>query len=402
VIRALAALAIAGATVWTGDGPPLENATVLIEGARVVKVGRDVAIPAGAVRIDAAGQVVTPGLIDPATRLGLEDVQLEPAAVEGTAGSAADPVRAALRTGDTFNPASFAIPIARAGGLTAAAVLPAGGLVEGQSAWVHLVEEDAVRRSPLALHVSLLAHGDEGGSRARAFLRLREALEDARLYRANRGPYIANRLRELSVSSADLATLEQALARELPVVLEVDRAADIRTALALVREHALRAVLLGAAEGWKVAAEIARARVPVLLDPTENLPETFDKLQGRGDNALLLERAGVRVAFTGRGSAQLAHRLRHLAGNAVAGGYPRDAALAAITRLPAEIFGIADEGVLRPGALANVVVWNGDPLEVSSWAVRMFVRGHEVDLRTRQDLLTERYLRGAAPAPATP
>jgi len=99
----------------------------------------------------------------------------------------------------------------------------------------------------------------------------------------------------------------------------------------------------------------------------------------------------VQVAFTLRGESHRPHRLRVAAGNAVARGFPYDDALAAITRLPAEIFGVKDSGVLRPGALANFVVWNGDPLEISSWPLHVFVRGMPVELRSRQDLLTERY-----------
>jgi imidazolonepropionase-like amidohydrolase len=268
--------------------------------------------------------------------------------------------------------------------------------LSGCSIWVDLVEHEALRRAPLALHISLTRGGKSRGARARAFLRLREVFEDTRLFGANRGPYISRRLRELSISSADLDVLGRTLDRELPVVFEVDRAADIRTVLKIVREHKLQAVLLGVAEGWMVAEEIAAARVPVLVDPLQNLPASFDTLQSREDNALRLHRAGVRVAFTLRGEAHRAHRLRFAAGNAVASGFPYQDALAAVTRVPAEIFGVVDGGSLKPGALANLVVWNGDPFEVTTWPTHVFIRGEPVDLRSRQDLLTERYLRPAS------
>ena len=131
---------------------------------------------------------------------------------------------------------------------------------------------------------------------------------------------------------------------------------------------------------------------PVILDPLEDLPRSFSSLHARPDNAARLRRAGVEVAFTGRGTARTVERLRHLAGNAVARGVSYDDAIAAITRIPAEIFGIVDAGTLRPGSLANVVVWNGDPLELTTWAVQVYVRGERVSLRSRQELLTERYL----------
>ncbi len=396
MIHVLAAVALAGATVHTGDGPPLEAATVLIEGNRVAAVGQNVSVPAGTRVIRLEGSVVTPGLIDPASRLGLAEVEHEASAVEGTAGPGHDPVRAALRVEDSFNPDSFVIPIARSGGLTCAVVIPSGGLVSGQSIWVDLAEREPVRRTSLAVHVSLREARKVRGSRARAFLRLREVFEDARLFRSNRGPYISRKLRELSLSASDLEVLGRALDQELPVVFEVDRAADIRTVLEITREHKLRTVLLGVAEGWMVADDIAAARVPVLVDPLQNLPTSFDTLQSRADNAVRLRRAGVRVAFTLRREAHRAHRLRFAAGNAVASGFPYEGALAAITRVPAEIFGIVDAGTIKPGALANIVVWNGDPLEVTTWPTHVFIRGAPVDLRTRQDLLTERYLQPAA------
>jgi imidazolonepropionase-like amidohydrolase len=391
VIFKLYAVAIVSAIVHTGEGAPIEGATVLIEGNRVSAIGTDVPVPLDTRLIEAEGLFVTPGLVDAASRLGLDEVTREPTAVEGTAGPSHDPVRAALQVWDTFNPASTLIPVARQGGLTSAVVVPTGGLVPGQSAWVDLVQEEPVRKAPVALHVSLVGLGDESGARARAFLRLREVLEDARLFRGNRGPYIARRLRDLSVSGQDLEVLSKGLEQELLVVFEVDRAADIRTALEIIRDHRLRAALLGVSEGWVVAGEIARAGVPVLVNPLEDLPDTFSRLRAREDNAVRLYEAGVLVAFTTRGGSRLAPRLRQLAGNAVARGFPYDAALAAITSVPARIFGMIDAGSIRAGALANVAVWNGDPLEIMTWPVRLFVRGTQIPLRSREDLLIERY-----------
>ncbi|MEE8314385.1 MAG: amidohydrolase family protein [Myxococcota bacterium] len=390
MISLLAAVAIVGVTVYTGEGPPLENATILIESNRVQAVGPDVRVPTDARVIEAHGAFVTPGLIDASSRLGVNDVSQEPSSVEATL-DRGDPVRAALRVADTYNPASLTIPPARAAGITSAVIVPVGGLISGLSIWVDLAEESPIRRDALALHVALGAERRRG-SRTEKFVRLREVLQDTHLYRDNRGPYISGRLRELSVSASDLEVLSRALGGELPVVFRVDRASEIRTALGIIREYELDGVLSGALEGWSVAQEIARAEVPVLLDPTQNLPRGFDALRAREDNALRLHRAGVTVAFTDGGASHFATRLRQLAGNAVAHGYPYEAALAAITSIPARIFGVIDAGSIRPGALANLVVWTGDPLEVSSWATRVFVRGIEVSLQTRQDLLTERYM----------
>ena len=390
MIRLLAALALVGGTVYTGDGAPIPNATVLIEANRVQAVGADVAVPAGASVVDVTGSIVTPGLIDPLSRLGVQEVDQVPSSVEATLPESWDWIRASLRVADTYDPQALTLPVARANGITSAVIAPRGGLVQGLSVWADLTPENPLREEALALHVRMTARS-ERGSRAQAFLRLREVLADAHLYRDNRGPFISRRLRELSVSAEDLEVISRALAGELPVVFWVDRAASIETVLEIAREHALRTILAGAAEGWMVAAEIAAADVPVLLDPMRNLPRSFDALHSRANNALILRRAGVRVAFTQLGESHLAGRLRQVAGNAVASGYPYDDAIAAITSVPAEVFGVIDAGTLRPGSLANVVVWNGDPLELTSWPTRIWIRGNEVDLTTRQDLLTERY-----------
>ncbi len=399
MIRTLAlALALSGATVYTGDGPPLADATILIEGERIVAVGRDVAIPAGAERLDLRGRRVTPGLVDAVSRLGLVEVSAEPSTVGATLGPDADPVRAALRVEDSFDPRSETLAVARTGGLTSAVAVPVGGLVSGLSAAIELGASPRVAHAPVALHVRIGA--GEPGARSAAFLRLRELLGDARLYRGNRGSFISRRLRELSAGPLDLPVLARATSGELPVVFHVDRAADISTVLRIAGDGKLRAIIAGGAEAWMVAAELAAAGVPVVLDPLANLPVDFDALHSTSRSAALLRERGVRVALSTLGEAHRAHRLRLAAGNAVAAGLDRDAALAAITRVPAEILGLDGIGVLRPGARADLVIWNGDPLEPGTWAEQVLVRGEPVSLRTRQDALVERY--GTAAPLTTP
>ncbi len=392
------AIALVGATVYTGDGPPLENATIVIDGARVHSVGTKVRAPEGARVIDVTGQVITPGLVAVGTRIGTLDVELEASSVEATLPASADPVRAALRAADSFNPASFTVPIARAGGITSALVMPDGGQISGQAAWVDLAGKEWLRRGSAALRIAIGApNGASGpplaGARASSFLRLRETLTDTRLYRGNRGPYLTNKLRQLSISSADLDVLDRVLARELIVAIDVDRASDIETVIEIAEEYSLRVVIVGGAEAWLVAGGLARAGIPVALDAFADLPSSFSALRSRPDSAALLQKAGVRVILADLGSPHFAHRLRQSAGNAVASGMKYDEAIASITRVPAEVFGIPDTGTIRAGSIANLVVWNGDPLEVTTWAERMWIRGQEVPLETRQDLLTRRYRR---------
>ena len=204
----LAAVVLTGASVFTGEGPLVENATIVIDGNRISAVGPDVRIPEGARVIDAKGAVVTPGLVDAVSRLGVQDVSLESSAVEGTSGPEGGPVRASLRVADTYNPASFTIPVARGGGITSAVVAPRGGVISGQSIWVDLVEEQPIRERSLALHVSVNGMGRKPGARSRAFHMLREIFGDEKFF-----PF-------LKKFSMELASKREIVTRDIQIAAE--------------------------------------------------------------------------------------------------------------------------------------------------------------------------------------
>jgi imidazolonepropionase-like amidohydrolase len=387
-------VAIVHGAVHTGTGEVIDDGTVVLEGGRVRAVGRALAPPPGARVVEARGAIVTPGLSDPLTSIGLVEVELERATRDDDQGGA-DRVRAGFRASDGYDPASTVIPIARAEGLTSVGVVPRGGLFPGQSAWAHLdgdTAAEAIVAAPVALHVALGAPADAAaGGRATAILRVREAFEDARAFARSRGAYERNQARRFAASRLDLEALGRALGGGLPVVFHVDRAADILAALAVAKEHGLRPVIAGGAEAWKVAPALARAKVPVVVQPLVAGPVSFDALGARPDNAARLHAAGVLVAIT-TGETHAARKLRQAAGNAVRAGLPHEAAIAAVTRAPAEALGLGDRlGTIAPGRVADVVVWSGDPLELGTRATHVFVRGREVELRTRQTALLERW-----------
>jgi imidazolonepropionase-like amidohydrolase len=222
-------------------------------------------------------------------------------------------------------------------------------------------------------------------------LRLRELFEDARAFKQNAAQFERRQLRRLSASRLDLAAIRDALDGKLGVVFHVDRASDILAVLRLAKDNRLKTVLASAAEGWKVARELATAQVPVVVYPLDNLPRSFAALGARDDNAALLAKAGVRVALS-TGETHNARKLRQVAGNAVRGGLDRDLALAAVTREPARAVGLETRyGSVEPGRVANLVVWSGDPFELSTRAEAVIIRGRKVSLRTRQTALFERY-----------
>ncbi len=376
-----------------GSAGTLHGATVLIAGGRILAVGEGIAVPAGARRIDAAGKVVTPGLLDSLTQLGLVEVS----AVEDTEDATnVDPqVSAGFEVADGINSRSMLIPINRVEGITRAISAPAAGksLFLGQGAVIHLGggPQTVVRRS-VAQFAALGEGGARlaGGTRGAAAMRLREALRDALDYDANRAAYDRAERRPYSLPRLDLEALLPVARGEQPLVVLVNRASDIEQVLELARRMKLRLILAGAAEGWEVAGEIAAARVPVLLNPLANLPQSFEEMGATLENAARLARAGVTLAFL-TGDSHNSRNLRQAAGNAVAYGLPWDAAMAAMTVNPARIWGLDDYGTLEPGKDADVVIWDGDPLEVTSAAERVFIRGLEMPRDSRQIRLRDRY-----------
>lgn len=392
-------VAIEGGTVHTMTGAPVEGGTVLIRDGRIVAVGQNVTVPAGARRIDARGKVVTPGLFDSGANVGLVEIgavvetnDFRPGLEEED-----DLVAAAFNVADGLNPNSMLIPITRVAGVTTVLSRPQGGLIAGQGVVIDLLGRDMeamLVRTPAAMYGNLgeSARGAIKGARGSTTLRLREILGDARAYARGRAAFERGETREYAVSRSDLEALQPVLQGRLPLVLEAHRASDIQTALRLADEFGLRLVIYGGTEAWMVADDLARARVPVIVQVLTNLPRTFEALGATYENAALLRRAGVQVAITS-GETFKSFNLRQQAGNAVAYGLPHEEALRAVTLYPAQIFGLDDRyGSLAPGKVANVVVWEGDPLELLTPVSNVLIRGREVPLESRETLLRDRYL----------
>lgn len=400
-LAAAQTIAITHARVHSMTGPPIDDATIVIRDGLIERVGRDVAVPAGARVVDATGAVVTPGLIDSATQIGVVEID----AYANTADQAVsnDRITAAFNVADGYNPLSTLIPVTRVEGVTRAVVSPSarGSLIAGQGIVVHLGDGSAdghIVRSPAGMFVVLGERGAAlaGGARGAAMLVLREALQDARDYAANRPAFDRNQRRDYALSRLDLEALVPVVEGRLPLVVAVDRASDILAALRLRDEMALRMILMGGAEGWIVADAIAAADVPVVVFPLQNIP-AFERLGATLENAGRLHAAGVRVVIgTGgldpSGASHNSRNLKHAAGVAAANGMPWDAALGAITSEPAAVWGIDQHyGRITPGADADLVVWSADPLELTTLVRHVFIRGVEMPATTRQRLLFERY-----------
>jgi len=396
-----APVAVTNAEVHTGTDV-IANGTVVFDNGVITAVGAGLAVPAGASVIDAKGKPVTPGLVSAFSRVGLLEIEL----VKSTDDTEADTplFSAAFDVSAGINPRGAMIPVTRTGGVTRAMTAPDYGktLFAGQGAVISLGEGAAFSVSPKAamfMTVSETGKRLSGGARGAVWTFLRQAFDDARYYERNKSDFDDNKARATVLPRLDLEALLPVLNGKQMVVVDAHRASDIRAALAMAAEYKLNMVLIGVREGWVVADDIARARVPVIVDPTNNMPSRFDGLSSSLENAAKLQAAGVKVvlAVMGDQTSYNARNLAHYAGIAVANGFPKNAALAAITKTPAEILGL-NAGHLAPGKAADVVIWDGDPLEVTSAASRVFIAGLEQSLETRQSKLRERYRNLGAPA----
>jgi len=367
----------------------LAHADILIRDGKVAELGPRIAAPPGAQLLEAAGRPVTPGLFGGIGRLGLEEIGLEPSADDyALKGSG---MRPEFDVSLAFNPDSVALGVSRLGGVTFAQLAPSsesgGTLISGQGALVRLDGELAPGRA-LFIEAGGDANALSGGSRAGQFMLLSQAIAEVRDPKL----MLANDQRLLT--PAGRASLGVYLGGARRVVFDVTRAADIRAVIAFGKREHLALAVRGAAEAWRVAGELAAAGVPVILDPLDDLPESFDKVGATLENAALLERAGVKIVFSF--SDPEPHNIRKLrqgAGVAVAHGLPAEAALASLTRNPAEVFGVADRnGSIERGHPADLVLWSGDPLEVTTLAEAVFIQGVAQPLRSRQTELRDRYL----------
>ena len=390
------ALAITNAQIHTASGPVIERGTIVLSGGRIAAVGAAVQVPAGAKVIDAAGKIVTPGWIESSTNIGIVEIS---GSAEGTAdqNTTDKELSAAFNVLDSFNPASTVIPVTRVDGITRAMVGPGstGNVIEGQGAIFDLGGEQvpqSVTKAPAAMFAALGEAGASlaGGSRASAVLRLREALQDAIDFSQHRAAWNAAQRRNYARGRLDLEALRPVIRGEIPLAVQANRASDMLAAIRLAEEFNLKLVLVGAAEGWMVADELAKKKIPVVVKPLTNIP-SFDALGASLENAARLQRAGVTVVLS-TFETHNARNLRQEAGNAVANGLDRQAALQAVTLNAARTWDIADRtGSLEVGKDADLVIWSGDPFEVTTSVERVFIRGTEIPKQTRQTMLLEKY-----------
>jgi len=412
-------VAITHAHILTaGPAGEIAQGTLVIRDGKIASVGVDAAVPAGARVIDAAGAVVAPGFFATGSLLGVVEV-----GSLGNDASVNNPeLGAAFDVQYGLNPESVQLPVARLGGLTSAVVLPqsafdrsgedadeadeytagptgggprAHGLFAGQAAVINLAKSDNIltrAKVGMVAPFGRAGAGVAGGARGAEIVAFKEALQDVRDYMKNKAAYERAGYRELPLSKADLEALIPVAEGRMPVIASVHRASDIREVLKLAQVEHIKLILHGAEEGWMVAGDIARAGVPVVLNPLDDRPESYEMLASTMDNAARLQAAGVTVALEATGGSSRVRETRYGAGNAVAHGMPYAAALAAVTINPARMFGVSDRtGSLEAGKDADLVIWTGDPFEPLSQPTAIFIRGAPQPMTSRQTELRDRY-----------
>ncbi|MDZ7684267.1 MAG: amidohydrolase family protein [Gammaproteobacteria bacterium] len=388
-----------GRIMTSSDAGVIERGDILVRDGRIIDVGAEVSVPDGATIVDANGAWITTGLFDSNTMVGLGDV--ESSSVRSDHRVRNSDLGAGFRISLAIDRHSLHIPITRLEGVTRALVRPSVGeeVFAGQSAILALADDDVIVSSSNAVFVYLgeTSHRVAGGTRGKAMIDLIDALDEADLYAGNRRAFERRRLRDLRESQLDLEALVPVIEGDKPLAVYVDRASDIEV---LIEEIAARRsgdreldlVIMGGREAWKVADLLAEEEIPVVINALDNAPRNFDRIGARLDQAALLAQAGVTFAFMTEDLFTDNRTLNQGAGVAVANGLAWEDAIEAITINPARIRGIEDDyGSIEPGKQADIVIWNGDPLEVMSAPTRMMIRGEWVELTSRQLKLRDRY-----------
>lgn len=394
-------IAITGGKLIVGDGSaPIEDGTLVVRDGTIIAAGKGVAVPAGARTIDASGKWVTPGVFAGFSRLGLSEVD----AVNGTNDKSGGKsgFSAAIDVAPAIDPFRSPIAVNRSAGVTRAAVAPegAGSIFAGQGAVMDLgADSDAVTKARAFQFVEFGETGAEtaGGSRSGNHLHFRAMLREAQDHAAGGDAFDDDLLKK-----EDARALQAVLRGETRLLVHVEAANDMLRLIELKRDYpAIKMVFVGASEGWRVASQLAQAGVPVIASALNDLPATFELLGATQSNIGRMKDAGVKVAI-GMINDRDSHQLRYTtqyAGNLVslqhvprATGLTWDEAFAAISSVPAEILGVGDRfGSLKAGKAGDAVVWDGDPLELSSTPVSVYIDGVEQPLGNRQDRLRDRY-----------
>ena len=378
------------ATVVTITKGVLNNTSVLVEDGKIKEIGANISAD-GAEVIDCSGKFIYPGMIDGGTKLGLVEVR----SVAETGNFTPN-----MQALTTVNPNSVAIPVTRVSGVTTVLAAPAGGLFPGTAALINLngYTPDQMYAGFKGIVMNFPSSGRRGRYDRRSDEDIKKAKEKA-IKEANELWENAKSYQSLTENGAELeyypemAQLAKATTGELPLLIEVNTAADIQEAIKWVEEKEANVIFTGVSEGWRVADEISKAGIPVITGPIQALPtRESDRYDAPYANAGKMAKAGVKVAIRTDGQENV-RNLPFFAAFAAAYGMGKEEAWKAVTINPAEIFGLADQyGSVETGKVANLIVADGDPFETKTNIMHVFIDGYRMPLSNRQIRLYQEFL----------
>ena len=380
---------IQNATVITATNSLiLEKTDLLIDGGLIAAIGSNL-VANDATKIDVSNQIITPGLIAPHSQIGLMEIQLE----RETRDDTTEYFSAGFSIIHAFNPSSTLIPYNRSAGITSAVVLPSSSeTIYSGMASVFKLDGELVAGSIAKDIAMAISFGAGADSRASQILMLEDSFKKALRFNESRESILQGGYFDFDdYAIRDLEAILRVLNKEMPLIVRSNRAKDLLRMISIGNKYGIKIIFYGAKEAWRIADILAEEGIPVILDPMDNIPSSFDSIAARMDNAYLLNKAGVKILITSQNTHN-SHLSRQGAGNAVAHGLPQNDAIRALTSNVAEVFGLSDLGTIEVGKTADLVIWDGNPLEVSSFATSVFIGGKQVSLVSRSTRLRDRYL----------
>ena len=372
------------------DRGTLENTDILIRDGVIVRIGKNI-VSSRAEEKDLSGKTISPGLIAPQTQLGIVEIELIPE----TRDDRSDIYSAGLSIDSAFNPSSTLIPYNLTGGITLSLTSPSSsGLFSGLTSAFSLSGslEESLIGSNLALSANISGGEDSMAAKIQlledslslsSFFQPKECIE--RYHNNSSLPDGVN------YSCRDLSALKKVVDKKIPLVVRANRASVILTLIDFAKTNNINLIISGAEEGWRVSRQLAEAEIPVILQPIDNIPNSFNELGSRLDNASMLHKSGVKILI-GSHETHNAYLSRQGAGIAVSYGLPWEEALKGLTKNIAEVFKLEKRGSIQPGYIADIVIWSGDPLEVTSFVEQVYLSGKAVPTKNRSMRLKDRYI----------
>ena len=410
VIPPRGTFAIRNARIVTVSGADIENGTVVIRDGKIEAVGATVTVPAGAQTIDGTGLSVYPGMIDAGTNLGLVEV---PQGANGTVDtSEVGDLNPNAKAITAVNPHSAHIAVTRVEGITSTLTAPTGGLISGQATLINLLgtaqkEMAVVPNAALVINYPRIGGGGGGfggfqppanlsetlTANERRVEEIRKMLRDAEAYGRAQDAYAKDKSLPRPDRNVVLEPLVPYVRGEQPVIFRADREAEIRSAIRFAEEMKLKPIILGGSDAWKIGTLLREKNIPVILTGIFSLPsredDAYDTLY---EQPAKLQQAGVRYAIsTGDAGAEV-RNLAQYAGMAAAYGLSKADAVKAVTLYPAQIMNVADRlGSIEAGKMANLVVTDGDLLEIRTRIRYLFIDGRPVVLTSRHTELNDAF-----------